>query len=174
MDSPHLIITFSVILVCSRALTYSIKQIERFWRKVQLGQYDECWPWTRSKHSSGYGQVGLTVDGVSRILKAHKVAWEIANNLSLPEGARASHSCKNRLCCNPRHVIVSSNGSKNITQTKGHARGQAHGKAKLTDEQVRTIKYKLMGLSTRQIANLLGVKYNAIWDIRKGITWAHI
>jgi hypothetical protein len=155
-------------------MKYSDKQVERFWSKVSLSGSAECWPWLMSVTSKGYGQVGLTVGGVSRILKAHKVAWEIANNLTIPDGARATHSCKNRLCCNPRHVIISSNGTNTYTGGKGHARGQKHGKAKLTDDQVRTIKYKLTGLSTRQIAALLGVKYNAIWDIRKGKTWAHI
>ena len=152
-------------------MTYSAKQIERFWRKVDLGQRDECWPWSRSKHTHGYGQVGITIGGVARICKAHRVAWEIAHGMAIPEDVRAYHICKNKLCCNPFHIVL---GKGTDSEPKGRARGQAHGRAKLTDDQVSTIKYKLMALSTRQIANLLGVKYNAIWDIRKGRTWAHI
>lgn len=154
-------------------MSYTAKQIERFWQKVSLSNNAECWPWGASVNSNGYGQVGLTTGGVSRILKAHKVAWEIAHDLTIPENARASHSCGNRLCCNPHHVIISTT-SDGTNDPKGHARGQDHGKSKLTDKQVRMVKYQLVGFSTRQIADLLGVRYNAIWDIRKGKTWGHI
>lgn len=152
-------------------MIYSAKQIERFWQKVKLGQHNECWPWTRSLHSNGYGQVGMTDNGVSRILKAHRIAWSIAHGKSVPAGMRVLHSCGEKPCCNPDHLYLSS-ASKD--KPKGHARGQAHGHAKLTDEQVSMVKYRLTRLSTRQIATLLGVRYNAIWDIRQGKTWGHI
>lgn len=155
-------------------MIYSAKQIERFWNNVKLGGQDECWPWQRSTHSNGYGQVGMTVKGIGRLLKAHKVAWEISNDLRIPPGVRASHTCNERLCCNPRHVILSTPDPDEQDEKKKKARGQDHGMSKLTDAQVRTIKYQMVNLTTRQIADFTGVTYHAIWDIRRGKTWAHI
>ena len=132
----------------------------------------ECWPWKLSQHSNGYGQVGLRVDGKDRILKAHKVAWEIHHDKRLTLFERTSHSCDNKLCCNPHHVVVVPDGG--TLDVPGAARGESHGNSKLTARQVSIIKYRLNALTTREIATAFSVASNTIWDIRKGITWVHI
>jgi hypothetical protein len=149
---------------------YTPRQIDRFWSNVDTGTAAECWPWKLSKHNNGYGQVALVIDGKHRILKAHKVAWEIHNDARLSPGVRSSHTCGNAICCNPAHVIV----------LPGHIlgadipRGERHGMSKLTERQVRLIKHKLNSLTTREISDSFRVSYQSIWDIRKGITWRHI
>lgn len=152
-------------------MIYTQKQIDRFWNNVTVGEPDDCWPWMRSKTSNGYGQVGLRIDGHDRILKAHKVAWELHNNKRLSLNVRASHSCANRLCCNPHHVIAQPDDDAGVP---AHVCGERHGMSKLTGRQVRIIKYRLNALSTREIAAAFGVSFQAIWDIRKGVTWRHV
>ena len=153
-------------------MIYSQKQVDRFWNNVEVSEPDDCWNWKRSI-SNGYGQVGLRVDDQSRILKAHKVAWEIHNKKPLSRYVRAWHSCSNRLCCNPRHVKIAQ--PYHVLETKPRsARGERHGNAKLTDRQVRIIKYRLNALTTTEIASAFAVSFNTIWDIRKGLTWRHI
>ena len=149
-------------------MIYTQKQVDRFWNNVQVGEPDVCWLWKLSA-VNGYGQVGLKVGDDSRILKAHKVAWEIHNDKQLTLNARASHSCDNSLCCNPRHVVVYS-----VPELLAGVRGEKHGNAKLTASQVRLIKYRLNALTTREIADAMSVSFGTIWDIRKGITWRHI
>ena len=153
-------------------MIYSQKQVDRFWNNVAVGEPDDCWDWKRST-SNGYGQVGLRIDDQSRILKAHKVAWEIHNNKRLGMNVRASHRCDNRLCCNPRHVFVQLDLMLD-TDLSLYARGERHGMAKLTDRQVRIIKYRLNALTTTEIASAFAVSHHTIWDIRKGLTWRHI
>lgn len=154
-------------------MIYTQKQIDRFWNNVEVGGADDCWNWKRSQ-SNGYGQVGLVVDDQSRILKAHKVAWEIHNNQRLLPNVRAQHSCDNGLCCNPRHVVVQPDHLLLVNPPRGASRGEQHGNAKLTDRQVRLIKYRLNALTTREVADSFRLSFNTIWDIRKGITWRHI
>ena len=149
-------------------MIYTETQVDRFWNNVAVGEPDACWPWKLSA-VNGYGQVGLKIDNQSRILKAHKVAWEIHNNKRLAPNARATHSCDNSLCCNPRHVVVDS-----TTKMQAGVRGEKHGNAKLKAHQVRLIKYRLNALTTREIADALSVSYSTIWDVRNGITWRHI
>ena len=151
---------------------YKQTQIDRFWSNVDVAGTDRCWPWKRSRHQGGYGQVALLVDGKNRVHKAHKVAWEIHNGNSLPMWQRVWHSCDNRICCNPHHIITSTvePSDQGVTQ----ARGEGHGKAKLTEKQARLIKYRLNLLSTRDIAEAFSVSGHTIWDLRHGITWKHI
>ena len=156
-------------------MIYTRTQVDRFWNNVAVGLAGECWPWKLSQHSNGYGQVGLRVDGKDRMLKAHKVAWEIHNDQQLTLFERVSHSCDNKLCCNPRHVIMLTSSSNRIVPFGPRAaRGEKHGNSKLTDRQVSIIKYRLNALTTREIATAFSVASNTIWDIRKGITWRHV
>ena len=54
------------------------------------------------------------------------------------------------------------NGSKNL-------------QAKLTEEQVKQIKYELLDkMSDKDIAEMFGVCRQSINGIRRGITWKHI
>ncbi len=149
-------------------MIYTQRQVDRFWNNVAVGEPDECWPWKRSS-VNGYGQVSLKVNDSARILKAHKVAWELHNDQRLSIFDRATHSCGNKLCCNPHHVIVDS-----TPDVPAGVRGEKHGNAKLTARQVKLIKYRLNALTTREIADTMRVSYGTIWDIRRLITWRHI
>ncbi len=159
-------------------MRYSNKQRTRFWSNVTLGDADNCWLWKRSINSTGYGQVALTVDNIGRILKAHKVAWEMKHDATIAPGVRATHTCGERLCCNPAHILLiapaPADDPQRIEPTTSQARGERHGMSKLTDKQVALIKYRLSALSTREIADMLGIGYHAVWDIRQGNTWSHI
>ncbi len=153
-------------------MTYTPKQIDRFWNNVKVGPTDECWPWLRSLRHDGYGQVSLLVGTRNRILKAHKVAWEIAHTTRLGHYVRASHTCHNRACCNPHHVTIE---ATYVAPSKAPGpRGETHGRSKLTEKQAMLIKYRLNALTTREISDSFGVAFHTVWDIRKGITWRHI
>lgn len=154
-------------------MIYTKKQVDRFWNNVKVGTQNECWPWQRSRHSNGYGQVGLRIDGQDGIRKAHKVAWEIHNNQQLTYGKRVTHSCDNRLCCNPQHVVIQPDHILGLDTPRGVC-GERHGNAKLTDRQVLIIKYRLNALTIREIADAFSRSYRTIWDIRNNVTWRHI
>ena len=156
-------------------MIYTNKQVDRFWSNVDIGKPRECWPWKRSKHTSGYGQVGIRIDGTPRVMKAHKVAWEMRNNRRLAPLSRARHTCGNKLCCNPRHVyIVTTIEQSQLTIEETYARGEKHGHAKLKERQALIIKYRLNALTTREIADAFSISRNAVWDIRNNKTWRHI
>ncbi len=152
---------------------YTQRQIDRFWNNVAVSGPDECWPWKRSQHAIGCGQVGVRIDGKDRVMKAHKVAWELHNNQRLSLFTRATHSCDNRLCCNPRHIVVQPDHVLGADLSRG-VRGEGNGKSKLTERQVRLIKYRLNALTTREIADAFSVAFHTIWDIRKCKTWRHV
>lgn len=74
--------------------------IERFWAKVDIRGDGECWEWTASKSTYGYGR--FTVNRKGR--PATRIAWELFHKKPFPEGMLACHTCDNPGCVNPHHI----------------------------------------------------------------------
>lgn len=66
-----------------------------------MGEADECWPFTGSITASGYGRFRSR----SKIFYAHRFAYQIANGIVITVKKDVVHSCGNRLCCNPKHLV---------------------------------------------------------------------
>lgn len=117
--------------------------IEDFWAKVDKRGPDDCWLWTRAKSKSGYGTFNME----GRVLSAHRVAYEAANNVTLTFGRSlvVCHRCDVPLCCNPAHLFLGTQKeNQQDRKAKGRQaparRGSANEWAKFTDDQVREIR----------------------------------
>ena len=86
-----------------------------WWDDVDREFEYDCWEWTKSTGSHGYGQ---TWDG-SRNILAHRAAWVLANDYQIPDDMTVDHLCHNKLCCNPYHLVLLSN-QENASRN-GHA-----------------------------------------------------
>lgn len=77
------------------------KMENRFWSKVEMIPFHECWEWTSNKTIYGYGlfKINREVDNKS----AHRMAWEMTYG-SIPKGLFVLHSCDNRGCVRPYHL----------------------------------------------------------------------
>lgn len=58
-----------------------------------------CWIWIGAKVSR-YAQMRLSSNKTGRV---HIVSWELVNG-PVPEGLELDHLCRNRYCCNPKHL----------------------------------------------------------------------
>lgn len=76
-----------------------------------------CRIWIRNKTNGGYGQMMLSVDGVSGPVLTHALSWSLANNaVMVPNSGKRnagysnthSHLCHQEACCEPSHIVIES------------------------------------------------------------------
>ena len=155
---------------------------KRFWKKVEVGKENECWPWTSSKRPSGYGQfqVGSRMDGTYRLVSAHRMAWELTHG-SVPDGLWVLHCCDNRICVNPAHLFLGTHQDNMADMaSKGRGRnngsvGQNNNNAKLRENDIREIRSLAATGGTRvEIAKQFNVTPQHISDVVLHKRWRHI
>lgn len=146
----------------------------RFWRFVDKREPDECWPWTGKRQSSGYGR--LSLPGGKQI-GAHRLSFE---NKTGETAEVVMHTCDNPWCVNPAHLRggtmadnMADMREKNRDNRTVRPRGEAHHRARLTEDNVREIKRR-SDEKPGKLAAEFGVKYAVIHRIRAGLAWKHI
>lgn len=75
--------------------------IERLLNRVE--KTDECWNWTGSLSTSGYGQITGYVNDEKTNLITHRVVYEHFKG-KIPKNHSIDHLCRNKLCQNPEHL----------------------------------------------------------------------
>lgn len=135
-----------------------------------------CWIWTGKTFRNGYGQ--MHVNG--RCKMAHRVSWEIHNNMEPPENLVVMHKCDVRNCVNPEHLSLGTqtdNMQDMIAKGRqGDIRGEKCGKSKLKEKDVLTIRslYGSGEYSQKEIAEAYAVSAKQISIIINRKQWKHI
>ena len=146
---------------------------ERFWEKVDKRGPDDCWEWTGSK-VHGYGRIN-SGGHYGDILLAHRVSWEIHYG-PIPEGMCVLHRYDNPGCVNPTHLWLGTKADnihdmiqKGRENHTNNLCGEAHGRAKVTEENVRNIRTS--SLTLRELSLIYGIGQTQLSRIRSGKSW---
>jgi hypothetical protein len=155
-------------VVVTEALT------KRFWNRVNRNAQHECWPWLGAQRN-GYG----AIKHEGKVLSCHVVSYVIHNG-SIPHGLIVTHSCDNRICCNPTHLTAAS-FSDNVRDMMARRKiSPAHGiecyNAILSDDVVREIRRVASDnkWGARRTAKHLELTVDAVKGVLAGKTWKHV
>jgi len=149
---------------------------ERFFDKIALEiPPSGCWMWQAQIDRDGYGRFRYK----GKTQRAPRVAYQLLVGI-IPTGLFVLHTCDVRSCVNPNHLYLGTQAD-NIRDRDGRgrkgynscAKGEKHGRAKLTENQVIEIK-KNNSDSDIALASQYGVTRSAIYHIRKGYNWKHV
>jgi len=147
---------------------------KRFWESVDCsGGFDACWPWTGTRlPKSGYGSVTF----LGRRTTAHRIAYELATGIPIPDHLNGLHSCDNPPCCNPRHVYPGTQ-QRNLAEMRAKGRagdcrlfGEEHGRCVVSDADVAKIRRLRAetGISQPKLAKRFGIGQSQVSRILRG------
>ncbi len=150
---------------------------QRFWSKVN--KTESCWLWTAGLFSTGYGAFSINGNNVG----AHKYSYELHNS-KVAEGLVVRHTCDNPPCVNPNHLLIGTpkDNTRDMIErgrhkfnANGGPKGQEHGRAKLTEDDVREIRiFREFGFTYRELGEMYGVHLSMIAYILSKKNWSHI
>ena len=132
---------------------------------------DDCLAWPFGDNKKGYGVFHVARKAVA----AHVFACEAVHGPKPTPLHEVAHSCGNGhlACCNPRHL-------RWATKAENHADKRKHGTVqrgvknpsnKLTESDVRQIRFLLGMVPQRTIADMFGVSQTAVSRISLGKIW---
>lgn len=167
--------------------------IRRLREKTVFNPTTSCLEWVaKAVNNGGYGNIsaGRSFTG----MRAHRLAWVLSTEESIPEGIYVIHSCDNPKCCNIEHLSLGTpkdNMDDKMSKGRGTpppvhtgddhplrknpelaSRGGSNGNSKLTDEIVKEILLSSDSLSI--LANKYLVNKTTISSIRNRKTWKHV
>lgn len=134
-----------------------------------------CWIWKGATRSDGHGKIHIKGKQVG----VHRIIFEIVNDCILSKDILVRHKCDNPPCWNPEHLQRgTSQDNSNDMKTRGrspHSRGASNNKAKLTSEQVLSIRgEREQGVSYNRLSKKYGVSPSQISGIVNRKFWTHI
>lgn len=143
---------------------------DRLYAKTEPGP-DGCLNFTGCIRANGYGDIGDDARP-GRSIRAHRAAWRVERG-DIPAGMDVCHRCDNRRCVNVDHLFLGTRLDNMMdAKRKGRtASGARHGGAKLSAEDVRTIRYLSGAIAQRQLAARFGVSVSNISQIVRGYSW---
>lgn len=147
--------------------------------KWEVDRLTGCWNIKTGKdNGEGYFYISYQIDrntkGVRGSIKgkrmgAHRMAYIVFNG-RIPNGKCVRHTCDNRSCVNPEHLIIGTkkdNSSDMVARGRSYKRKERGGaRQKLTSQQI--VEIKKSPISSYQLAKIYPVSSTHIRRIKNG------
>ena len=131
----------------------------------KVNKTDTCWLRTAGCFQSGYGAFNTGV----KTTTAYRYSYELHKE-KIPDGLLVRHTCDNRKCVNPEHLILGTN-----TDNMRDKRERNTKVIKLNPDSVREIRImRGFGFTNMEIAKMYGVGHTIVGNIILRKKWADI
>lgn len=136
--------------------------------KCRINEMTGCWEWVGTLDKNSYGQCSRDNERI-----ASRLAYKTYKG-SIPKGYSVCHKCDVTFCVNPNHLFLGTqkDNMQDMYSKRRNAKGESHGRSKLTEEQVLAIIH-----DTRKqtiIAAEYGIARGQICSIKSGKKWKHV
>jgi len=138
--------------------------LEQFLTKCIPEPNTGCWIWEKSLAKSGYGQTFVA----GKVGTAHRASYILHKKTSIPDGLCVLHRCDNRWCVNPEHLFLGTHKDNADDMVSKGRNVYTRPSLRLTDEQVRDIRYSYPRETTKQLAVRHGVHQGTIQQLVRG------
>lgn len=128
-----------------------------------------CHIWL-GRRMNGYGVLKV----LGREVRAHRFSYQLQHG-EVPSSAMVLHRCDQPWCVNPSHLFLGTHADNMADRRvkNRQARGESHGRAKLTSEQVAEIRRRLsQGMRQVVLAAQYGIDQTTISAIKIGKRWS--
>jgi len=151
----------------------------RFWKKVN--KTGTCWLWKDPDPSNGYGKFSYQ----GHVMGAHRASWLIHYG-AIPDNLWVLHRCDVHACVRPDHLFLGTHDDNMADMTtkqraafqqhpENALKGEQHGNAKLTENDVREIRrLRAIGVSRMAVARMFGISQSSVKKITGRYSWAHV
>jgi hypothetical protein len=131
---------------------------------------NECWPWTGRTLGKGYATISTKFGDHYRPEQVGRILL----GLMPGDGLVARHKCDNPPCVNPAHLLTgtASDNQMDAIERGRKPQGEAHRKAKLTEQAVREIRST--SEPARVLAARFGVSESLVGQVRRREIWKHV
>ena len=125
---------------------------------------NECWEViNRKTNADGYYKISIN----NKTLLLHRLVYQQENNCIITSNDIIRHKCDNPKCINPQHLEIGTakDNVKDRVLRKRGATNENHGRAKLTNEEVKEIYFALG--TQQEIANQYQVSQKLVSLIKR-------
>lgn len=162
----------AVFHTVSNIADYDDKFLRRCHKKTVISEVTGCWEWQGGLTGGGYAVTSYK----GRQVGLHRQSY-IIHHGPLNDGAQARHTCDNRRCWNPDHLVAGTalDNAQDAIERDRLSRGTRRYNAKITDEIALLIKAQAAaGVSHSAIAKEYGYSRPNVTRLVNGHIWKHL
>ena len=128
---------------------------------------DSCWEWKGNINDTGYGRACYG----GQVRNAHRVVAEMTFG-KLPRDIVVRHTCDNRRCVNPAHIVTGTQRDNVHDMRWGRSKRR---NVKLTEQDVMNMRELYScGVGTVRLAVMFNLTRSHVWRIVTRRSWRYV